>query len=74
MAENSWKKTLYFFRCRHTKGNNLLEICTPDITISWISDRGTINGYQEKIDRISTEYLTDFSSIIKKYLLDIPKN
>ena len=38
----------------------------PDIS-------GTINGYQEKIDRISIKYLTDFSRIFLKNLMDIPK-
>jgi len=39
----------------------LLEICTPvikDIT-------GIKKGYQEQIDEISIEYLTDFSRILK---------
>jgi len=35
--------------------------------------RGIKNGCLEKIDQISIEYLTDFSRILKKYLLDIPK-
>jgi len=59
-----------------SRGNILLDICTPDIKISRISagnQRGIINGYQEKIDQISIEYLTDFGRILKKYQLDIPK-
>jgi len=30
--------------------------------------RGTVNGYQEKIDHISIKYLTDFSRVLKKYI------
>jgi len=45
-----------------------MEICTPDIRISRISSvcKSIINGYQEKIDRISITYLTDFSRKLKK--------
>jgi len=35
--------------------------------------RGIINGYQEKIDEISFNYLTDFGRILKKCEMDIPK-
>ena len=68
------------------RGNDLLEICTPDIKIStwyqsvhrisgWQLDiSGIINGYKEKIDQISIKYLTDFGRIsTKKNQLDIPK-
>jgi len=51
-----------------SRGNILLEICTPDIRISAGYQTvigGNINGYQEKIDQISIKYQTDFSKILK---------
>ena len=48
----------------------LLEICKPDIRISWIS-ASIINGFQEIIDQISIEYVR-FWQNIQKYQLDIP--
>ena len=47
-------------------GNTFKEICTPDI-------KGIINRNREKIDQIKIKFLTDFSRLLKKYLLDISK-
>jgi len=54
----------------------LLEICTPlctKISGYQLDIRGTMNGYQEKIDQISIKYLTNLRIILKKYLQDVPE-